>query len=315
MVVICKFRELSPETGQRQLVQNVVVSGITGHLGRELARQLVGAGVTVSGLTRQEAAANRSRDEPIRLHHIDGEAETLIDIFATVRPDAVFHLAGLYRREHQSSDIAPLIESNITFGTQLLEAARMAGCTRFITAGSYFQHFDTDDYRDLNLYAATKHAFEDVLAYYVDAFDMSAVRLTVCDVYSEHDTRRKVITDIAHAWKSSLPLSFRDEEIWIDPVHVEDAAAAFVQAAALLENKVLPQRALSRYSITCGRDVTSAELVEIFERLGGRQLAVTRGKGWTQARRMKPWRGDVVPGWKARISIEDGVRRILAGRH
>lgn len=269
----------------------------------------------VSGLTRQEAAAIRSRDEPVRLHHIDGRAETLIEIFSTVRPDTVFHLAGLYRREHQSSDIAALVDTNITFGTQLLEAARMAGCTRFITAGSYFQHFDTDDYRALNLYAATKQAFEDVLAYYVDAFDISAVRLTVCDVYSEHDTRRKVIADIARAWQESLPLSFRDEEIWIDPVHVEDAAAAFVQAAGLLEGKAIPQRALTRYSITCGRDVTSAELVEVFERLGGRPLAVTRGKGWSQTRRMKPWRGDVVPGWKPRISIEDGVRRILAGRH
>lgn len=295
-------------------MQHVVVSGITGHLGGELARQLIGAGVKVSGLTRQELAAIRSRDEPVRLHHIDGRAETLIDIFATARPDAVFHLAGLYRREHQSSDIAALIDTNITFGTQLLEAARMAGCTRFITAGSYFQHFDTDDYRALNLYAATKQAFEDVLAYYVDAFDISAVRLTVCDVYSEHDTRRKVITDIARVWQESIPLSFRDEEIWIDPVHVEDAAAAFKQAAELLESKALPQRALSRYSITCGRDVTSAELVAAFERLGGRKLEVTRGKGWSQARRMRPWRGDVVPGWKPRISIEDGVRRILAGQ-
>lgn len=35
---------------------HVVLSSITGHLGGELARQLVGAGVKVSGLTRQEAA-------------------------------------------------------------------------------------------------------------------------------------------------------------------------------------------------------------------------------------------------------------------
>jgi nucleoside-diphosphate-sugar epimerase len=295
-------------------MQRAVVSGITGHLGKELARQLVVAGVEVSGLTRQEAVVDQSLDESVRFHRIDGQMETLIGIFNEVRPDAAFHLAGLYRREHQSADIDGLVETNILFGTQMLEATRLAGCPCFVTAGSYFQHFDTTKYRALNLYAATKQAFEDVLAYYVDAFDISAVRLTLCDIYSEHDTRRKLITDIANAWSDSVPLNFRDEEVWIDPVHVEDAAAAFVQAAGLVESDAVPRRTLARYSVSCGRNVTSAELVALFERLGGRKLTVTRGKGWHLSRRMKPWRGDRVPGWEPRVTLEHGIARILAKR-
>lgn len=295
-------------------MKRAIVSGITGHLGQELARQLVSAGVEVSGLTRQDVTEDQRRNEAVRLHRVDGRTETLVAIFDAVQPDTVFHLAGLYRREHQSADVSGLVATNILFATQLLEAMRLVECRRFITAGSYFQHFDTDEYRALNLYAATKQAFEALLSYYVDACGISAVRLTLSDIYSEHDNRRKVLTDIATAWAGGMPLYFRDEEIWIDPVHVEDVAAAFLQTAALLESNVLSKSALSRYSVSYGRDVTSAELVSLFERLGGRKMTVSRGQGWRSSRRMKPWRGEIVPGWEPRVTIEDGIKRILEMR-
>jgi nucleoside-diphosphate-sugar epimerase len=291
-----------------------VVSGVTGHLGQEIARQLVSCGVEVWGLTRQDVPPDQSWRDGVRFHHIDGRAETLIGLFEEIRPDTVLHLAGLYRREHRSADIEPLIDANIIFGTQLLEAMRLTRCDRLVTAGSYFQHFDSCDYRALNLYAATKQAFEDLVAYYVDAFDISAVRLTLADIYSEHDTRPKLMTNIATAWTEAVAIQLQDEEAWIDPIHVEDAAAAFLQAATMLEDGAVPRGALSRYSVTYGRDVTASELLAIFERLGGRKLAVCRGQGWHLSRRMKPWRGDVVPGWAPRVTIEDGVARILARR-
>lgn len=295
-----------------RFMQRAIVSGVTGHLGQEVARQLASAGVQVHGLTRQERILEGSNDPAAHLHRIDGKLETLLSIFNEVRPDIVFHIAGHYRREHQGGDIAALIETNIHFGTQLLEAMRLTECRHLVTAGSYFQHFDADAYRPLNLYAATKQAFEDLIEYYVDACEISAVRLTVCDIYSEHDARRKLMTDMATAWANQTTLIFKDEEIWVDLVHVEDAAAAFLQAVRLLESDLVPPCALTRYSITSGRDLTSAELIALFERLGGRKLIVNRGKGWHLSRRMKPWRGAVLPGWTPRVGIEDGILRMLA---
>lgn len=293
-------------------MQRAIVSGATGHLGQEVARQLASAGVQVHGLTRQEVARDGAAGEPsVHLHRVDGQLESLLSVFNEVRPDVVFHIAGFYRREHQAADVAALMETNIHFGVQLLEAMRLAECRHLVTAGSYFQHFDADAYRPLNLYAATKQAFEDLIAYYVDACDISAVRLTVCDIYSEYDTRRKLMTDIATAWASKTPLHFKDEEIWVDLVHVEDAAAAFFQAAKLLETNLVPHHALTRYSITSGRNVTSVELIALFESLGGRKLLVNRGRGWQLPRRMKPWCGAVLPGWTPRVSIEDGIVRLL----
>jgi nucleoside-diphosphate-sugar epimerase len=294
-------------------MDRAVVSGITGHLGAEVARQLVARGVEVFGLTRQDRAVDSGIIAPVRLHRIGGRTETLLDIFNQVRPDTVFHLAGLSRRNHNSEDIVPFIEANVLLGTQLLEAMRLSGCGRIVTAGTYLQHFDTDGYRAFNLYAATKQAFEDLLAYYVDACGFTAVRLTLCDIYSEHDRRPKLMTDIVNSWAHATPLQLRDAQARVDLIHVEDAAAAFLQAARLIESAVIPAQTLTRYSVSSGRDLTSSELVGLFERVSGKALNVVQGNA-APVRNLTPWRGAGIPGWMPRISLEDGIVRILQSR-
>jgi nucleoside-diphosphate-sugar epimerase len=290
-------------------MHRAVVSGISGHLGHELARLLAAKGVEVHGLTRQDLKANPQLPVSVRLHRVDGKTEALAGVLADARPDVVFHLASLYRREHQSSDVVPLFESNVVFGARLLDAMRVAGCTRVVAASTFFQHFETDGYRPLNLYAATKQAFEDVMVYYVDAFDFSAISLLLYEIYSEADTRPKLMQAVAKAWREGTPLSLPPDDFWMDFVHVEDVAAAFLRAAFLVEEG----RGMHRYSVCSGKDVTPVELSALFERIGSRRVTINRGAFPQPARSMpRPWRGPVVPGWEPRVSLEEGVSRILA---
>jgi hypothetical protein len=46
------------------------------------------------------------------------------------------------------------------------------------------------------------------------------------------------MTDLARAWADSTQLNLRDPDALVDLIHVEDAAAAFLQAAPLLEARV-----------------------------------------------------------------------------
>lgn len=287
-----------------------LVSGITGHLGQVVARQLFEQGVEVCGLTRQQLASSG----PARLLRTDGSTQSVVTAFEQIRPDVVVHLAGLSRREHRGSDVEPFVEANILFGTQLLEGMRVSGCRHMVTAGTYLQHYDSDSYRAFNLYAATRQAFEAVLEFYVDAYQISAARLTLADIYSEHDTRPKLMTDIARAWAGSVPLNLRDPDAFVDLIHVEDAAAAFLKMASLLESGGISDRRLSRYSVSSGQDITAQELVHEFERRAGRNLQITRDCASPPARRIKPRRGEPVPGWKPYITLGDGIDRILA-RH
>jgi nucleoside-diphosphate-sugar epimerase len=291
-------------------VVRAVVSGITGHVGQELARQLVAAGVEVHGISRARSAFRELEEMGVRNHQIDGRTETLIALFEDVQPDVVFHLAALARREHLSADVTPFINANILLGTQLLEASKLSGCGRFVTAGSYLQHGESGDYRPFNLYAATKQAFENVLAFYVDAFEFAAVVLTLCNIYSEHDPRRTLLTDIAAA-STGKPLRLHAAEAWVDLVHVEDVAAAFMHVMTLLDDNVIHAGTLSKYSVSSGREITARELVALFERIDHRTIEIQTGERPYPARRVKPWSGTRVPGWEPRVSLEAGIQRLL----
>src|SRR5688572_17687262 len=287
-------------------MRRALVSGITGHLGHEVAHQLSQQGIAVFGLTRQLVATDDALSNSARLLQIDGSTDSILSAFEHASPDVVIHLAGLSRREHRSSDIEPFVEANILLGAQLLEAMRIGGCRRIITAGTYLQHYETDAFRAFNLYAATRQAFETLLEFYVDAYEIAAVRLTLADIYSEHDTRPKLMTDIAKSWRESAPLNLRDPDAFVDLIHVEDAAAAFLQAALQLESGSIPERALSRYSVSSGEDITALELVRRFERQAGGNLPNAGDCAPAPSRRIKPWRGEPVPGWKPRITLEGG---------
>lgn len=295
-------------------MRRALVSGITGHLGREVAHQLCEQGTEVYGLSRQALPADHPLQRDARLLRTDGSTGSLLDAFEQTNPDVVIHLAGLSRREHQSSDIEPFVAANILFGTQLLEGMRLCGCRRLITAGTYLQHYETDACRAFNLYAATRQAFEAVLEFYVDTYDMAAVRLTLADIYSEHDTRPKLMTDIARSWSSGTPLSLRDPESYVDLIHLCDAAAAFLRAASLLESGDVPARTLTRYSVSSGEDITAQQLVHRFERRAGGHLQIAHDSATPPLRRIKPRRGSLMPGWKPQITLEDGIDRIVA-RH
>jgi nucleoside-diphosphate-sugar epimerase len=296
-------------------VRRAVISGISGFVGQELARQLHGAGVEVHGLTRQNIKEVQPRlPVPACLHPIDGSPETIVEAFLSVRPDAVFHLAALARREHRGDDILPFIEANVTFGSQLLEGTRVSGCPCFVTCGSYLQFAETGAHRSLNLYAATKHAFSNILEYYVDAFGIAAADLILCNIYGEADRRPQLITDMATAFAEQKVLRLHGSEAWVDLVHVEDVAAAFLQVIALLEEQRSRSR-LQRFSVTSGNNVSGSELLALFERISAKKIQIERATAPTSSRRSKPWRGPTVPGWAPRVSVEAGIYRLLCSRN
>jgi nucleoside-diphosphate-sugar epimerase len=288
------------------------VSGVTGHVGRELARELSAVGIEVHGLTRQATEGIQRSPGHVVLHQIDGRTETVVKLFDELRPDVVIHLAALARRDHLVTDIVSFFEANILYGTQLLEAMRICGCRRFVTAESILQFSEDGQHRPLNLYAATKQAFADLLNYYVEVFGLGAIALVLPTIYSEYETVPKLMTDIASAWRTGGALTLLTEEVRLDLVHVEDVARAFARASALLEREATDKPgSLRRYGVSSGSIVTPLELLALFERIGERKLSVVKAASSRSSRRCRPWLGPGVPGWAPQINLEAGIRRML----
>ncbi len=247
----------------------------------------------------------------IHLHKHDGTTSGAQRILRSAKPDVVFHLASFAPVSHGPDDIEPLIRSNILLGTQILEAMRPLDVTSFVCAATFWQHYRGDSYNPVNLYAATKQAFEDILFFYTESSSLRAIAMTLFDVYGPNDHRDKLFQQLRHAQETGTPLAMTPGEQLLDLVHVEDAVEAFCQAARIA--RAIPAGpSFQAYSVSSGHPVSLREVVRSYEMRSGKPVPLAWGaRPYRDRQIMVPWSGTVLPGWKPRICLEDGIRQML----
>lgn len=291
-----------------------LVTGAAGFVGGRVAQQLAQDGWEVSALVRRDPPAGRLAAGVRAVRH-DGTAPGLVDLLGAERPDAVFHLASLFTVEHASAQVDALIESNVRLGAQVLEAAAVHGVRRVVCAGTAWQEglppaAEGGPRRSVNLYAATKSAFEAVAAWYADAHGIAVTCLRLFDTYGPDDPRRKLVALLAEAARTGAPVSLTPGENRLDLLHVDDAAAAFRHAEARQRQGL--DRGLCVYAVGSGRALTLREIVAEVERAAGRPLDARFGARPYRPREvLDPWRGPALPGWAPRIALAEGLRACL----
>lgn len=286
------------------------MTGGTGFIGSHLVQALLAAGWQVHLLLRP---SKRQHPGGVHIHPYQGETADVLHAMQRSQPHAVFHLASLFLAQHTPEQVLPLLQSNILLGTQLLEAMRLTSVPALINTGTSWQHFERDTYAPVNLYAATKQAFEDVLAYYVEAAGIRATTLSLFDTYGPGDTRKKLLPLLLHSLETGHVLEMSPGHQILDLVHVNDLCAAYLQAADLLLNPA-PASATT-YAVSGGQRQSLREIVALLEQAAGRSLHIAWGaRPYREREVMQPWVGPSLPGWTPRIDLQDGLRDLLEGR-
>jgi nucleoside-diphosphate-sugar epimerase len=291
------------------VAERALITGAAGFVGGRLARRLAAEGWEVHGIVRRPPGDPlvRALGAVCSPHYHDGSMESLTRIVALSRPTVVFHLAARFVADHRSTDVEPLIQDNILFGTQLLEAMRAAGARRIVNAGSAWQHFRNAEYSPVSLYAATKKAFAELLQYFVEAHGIHAVTLELSDTYGPGDIRRKLIPMMLEAERMKRELSMVRGELPLNFVHVDDAVSAFIVAAKrLLANQVAGHEV---YAVRSNEPVVVKELFAIWEAARGAALAARWGERPYRAREvLEHWtQGAPLPGWAPKVSLTEGL--------
>lgn len=279
-----------------------LVTGATGYIGSSLAKRLVAEGWDVHAVVRTNTRLDALDPlfPSITVHRHDGSTRGMIQLVGDARPDVVFHLASLFLAQHRPEDVEALISSNLLFSTQLAEAMAANQVKHLINTSTSWQHYENAEYNPVNLYAATKQAFEDILAYYINAHGLRVMTLALFDTYGPGDPRPKLISLL---WKTALsqePLAMSPGEQMIDLVHIDDVTEAFVIGAAQL-----PQQSQEhmQYGISSGMPLRLIDLVAVFEQATGLKLPIVWGERPYRPREvMIPWSNYMtLPGWEPRV--------------
>lgn len=291
--------------------RKALVTGVTGFIGHHLAHSLIKDGWDVTVIVRNGSSDARVPAGANLARH-DGSTSQMLEIFHQARPEVVFHLASKIVTRHSPNDLDALVDSNLRFGLQLLEAAVSVGCERFINTGTGWQHFENQEYDPVCLYAATKQAFEDLIEYYVRVAGLKVVTLKLHDNYGEDDPRGKLMALLLNAARSGEFLDLSPGEQRIDLINVRDVAAAFMMADDVLSRQ--SGSAHLRYMIKAENTISIRELAELITKVTGRPVNARWGaRPYREREVMHPSdRGEPVPGWKQTITLEQGIKEIWA---
>ncbi len=289
----------------------ILISGGTGFIGNHLIKRLAEEKHELTAIVRTSTDTGSLKKQQIKTFVTSDDILDLIAFMKQERFDGVIHLASLFLGQHQSQDVSELVRSNVLFSTLLLEAATKSQTAWFINTGTFWQHFENSDYSPVNLYAATKEAFETISKYYLETTPINFVTLQLSDTFGPADTRPKIFNLWLKAATSGEPLDMSPGEQLIDISYIDNVVNAYIQTIQLLSDDTEKKRKGSIFAVSSGEQMTLRQLAALFEKVTKTKLAINWGKKEYRTREvMRPWsKGKPMPGWQPQISLEEGIRR------
>lgn len=298
------------------MIRKIAVTGATGFIGTHFVRKLVADGEKVSIIVRDRKKAEECFSDiwnQIGVYKIDESITDLADYLKREGVTDVVHLATTYITQSSAEDIDRLVEGNILFGMKILEAMKLAKVRKMIYTGSSWQHYQNKEYCPVNVYAATKQAFEDILRYYSHAEGIQTIILEIYDTYGEADKREKLLPSWNRICKTGEEMLLSAGEQKLDYVYIADILAGIQRAIQLLE--IVPEEQLyeKKYALSSDRIYTLKEIATIFEQVYGTKLPIQWGKKEYRIREvMEPYRGlERLPGWCAKYGLREGFEQMF----
>jgi UDP-glucose 4-epimerase len=210
----------------------IMVTGVAGFVGSNLAKHLLQKGYIVIGLDNLSAGTLENIDPRVEFHRADICAPEIYPIFEGV--DAVFHLAAktsLVDCLHKPLEAANM---NVVGTLNVLEAARKAKVRKFIyadTSAEYegIQEFPTTEERiqPIGVYAASKHGGATFCESYRELYGMNVTIVRYFNVYGPAQDWRRVIPPVMSSFiirmlQGERPVIYGTGEKRRDFIYIDD---------------------------------------------------------------------------------------------
>lgn len=216
----------------------------------------------------------------------------------------VIHFASKFTSKHLTSEVSDIIDSNIKYGTEILESIAGLPQKKFINICSAWQ--SSVLYPDLyTLYGSSKQAFLQILDFYKKESNVDYSNIYLFDNYGENDSRGKIVQLLIEAAITGKRLDLGSKNQLINLLHVDDVIAGVLAALDLGKD-------LKNIMVQSNDFISLGELSEEVKRIHGRDLPLfwdTR-----EARPITTKKIDYVsnlpPNWTQKITLPDGLKRV-----
>lgn len=291
----------------------LLISGATGFIGTHLIARLQKEKHIVFAIVRS-STKKEAFPKKIQTYVFDNDVAnvtSLTEFMEKEKFDGVIHLASLFLAQHKTEDIKNLIDSNVFFATALLEASAKSKTPWFINTGTFWQHYKNKKYSPVNLYAASKQAFESMAQYYVETSSINFVTIKLSDTFGPGDTRPKIFSLLSKLRGSKEPLLMSQGKQILDISYIENVIDGYMRMISLLTKKDAVTLRGKSFAMYAKKRFTLQQLVGVFEKITKSKLSIIwGGRAYRDREVMVPWeKGEPIPGFAPKYSLEDGIKK------
>lgn len=297
----------------------VLITGANGYIGSNLVKYLAGSDeYEIFALVREKSNLNSisSVKGNLNIVKITPTIDSINSAILKTKPDVVVHLAALSLAEHGLDDVEPLILSNFMFPAMLIESMIRNNIYRLVNTGSFWEY--TKGKRvcvPVNLYAAIKVAFEEILKFHTDANGLCYVTLKLFGTYGTNDPRPKVFSFFKKSIGSIEPVLLSPGEQMLDLAYIDDVVAAYEKAIHYVyrKNKSKPET----FFIGSGKSLKLRQIAQIYQECIGRPLNVKWGGRPYRRREIMRSEADIIQAkrklkWEPKFDLKSGIRKMLS---
>lgn len=299
----------------------ILIFGAGGFIGINLLNKLKEVRHDVVGVSSDpkkswRLVANKIPKKNLYQCDIQNERE-IIQVIRRFKPQTIFNLAA-YGAYEKQSNVSSIYQTNFNATVIMLETLRQTGFSSYIHAGSQSEYGlnasaprEFDELIPNSHYAVSKTACYYLLKYYGKVLRLPVIHLRLYSVYGPwEEPTRLIATIIRKAQKGQLP-PFVDPFLSRDFIHVDDVIDALIISASNIKKRHYGEV----FNIATGKKTTIKELgylsKKIFYIHTPPQFGTMKKRGWD----VKNWFGNPTKmqkefGWKAKISLEEGLREL-----
>ncbi len=194
-----------------------------------------------------------------------------------------------------------------------MECAAQAKVKWFINTGTFWQHYEDKKYSPVNLYAATKQAFESIAQFYWETNQIKFCTLKLSDTFGSGDTRQKIFNLWQKIAETGECLEMSPGEQIIDISHIDDIISAFALLAKHLNNNHPEVKNGDIFAVKANERYTLKELAVLFEKATNQKLNINWGGRPYRAREvMEPWKeGKVIPEFSQKKTLKQYIKSTI----
>jgi dTDP-glucose 4,6-dehydratase len=226
----------------------IFITGVTGFVGRNLAKKLLEDGHDVVGLARYVANRDESMFPHVKMFYGDiRDPDALLRILQLAEPEAIIHLAAQTSVEYSFTHQKEVYETNFLGTVNVVRAALEAipSLERFIHASSVEVYGNQDflpisedcPLKPASPYGVAKVAAEYYLKYMVEGYGFPCVILRSANTYGRRYNHYFVVEHIIYDMLSGKEkVSMGDPAPIRDFLYITDEIDAYIKALETKKN-------------------------------------------------------------------------------